>query len=289
MSDRRRQQRAALIVGGAAVGGLAIIGLAIALTSGDGDDSSSIDTRRTSTTSSSTTSSSSTSTSTTTLLTLPPTIPTTTPPTTAFFPTTAPPPAPTTAPPTNPPTNPPTTQPTTTTTAPSPQKQLANDIATALNGGTPPAPGQSRVTSVHIGDPDDPDDLTRVRWKLIDTLTPEEQEVQARLDAWNVLKTVKDTNLEGTNDVIIRGTIPNPSPPPATDVVVTLGLSRQSLDAIDFTTFPPAQIFDLPLCDDDPTPPCLNVLDVDTDVVPPSTSTSSSSSTTSTTDPDEEP
>jgi hypothetical protein len=135
---------------------------------------------------------------------------------------------------------------------------------------------------VHIGDPDDPDDQTRVRWKLINTLTPEEQEVQARLDAWNVLKTVQDADLEGDNDVIIRATIPDPSPPPATKVVVLLGISRESLDAIDFSMFPAAQIFDLPLCDDTPTPPCLNVLDVDTDVVPPSTTSTSSTTTTTT-------
>ena len=43
MSDRQRQQRAAMIVGGAAVGGLAIIGLAIALSSGGDDSTNAID------------------------------------------------------------------------------------------------------------------------------------------------------------------------------------------------------------------------------------------------------
>lgn len=277
MSDRKRQQRAAMIVGGAAVGGLAIIGLAIALSSGGGDDENAIDTRRTTTTSSSTTSSSTTSSSTTTtLITLPPTFATT--PTTIVLPTLPPPTSPPTAPPTSPPTSPPTAAPTTTTTL-SPQKQLSNAIATALNGGVAPDPGQSRLTSVHIPDPDDPDDQTRVRWKLIDTppLTDPEQEAQSRQDAFYVLKAIKDANLPGANDIVIRGTLPNSPDEPK--VIVRVALTRADLDAIDFTTRDPLTILDYPDCDSEsPQPsPCVTL---NPPLAPPTTTTSSSTTTT---------
>jgi hypothetical protein len=284
MSDRKRQQRAALIVGGAAVGGLAIIGLAIALSSGDGDDKNSIDTSRT-TTSSSSTSSSSTSTSTTTLITLPPTLPiTTTPPTTAFFPTTAPPTEPPTQPPTqptSPPTTaPPTTQPSTTsTTKPlTPAQQLALDLGTVLNGGVPPEPGQNRVTVQPLA----PNKTVVVTWKLNTALTPDEQATTARQEAFTLLQNIQTANPPGNDTLKLRASIPDPDGT-GTDLVVRLTIDRQQFDAFDFTGVDPLTVFELPF---------VTQANIDEDVVPPipgTTTTTDDPTTTTTTDPDEEP
>lgn len=281
MSDRRRQQRAALIVGGAAVGGLAIIGLAIALSSGDGDDKNAIDTSRTTTSSSSSTtsSSSSTSTSTTTLITAPPTIPTTTPPT-IVFPTTVPPTEPPTIPPTVPPTTaPPTTKPPTTTTTkpPTPAQQLANDLGTALNGGVPPEPGENRVSVMPLAS----DKPVVVTWKLNTDLTPDEQATTARNEAFLLLQNIQAANPPGDDTLRLRATIPDPDGT-GTDIVVRLVIDRQAFDDFDFTGVDPLTVFDLDF---------VMSADIDESVVPPvpGTTTSSSSSTTSTTDADKDP
>jgi hypothetical protein len=270
MSDRQRQQRAAMIVGGAAVGGLAIIGLAIALSSGGGDDTNAVDTRRTTTSSSSTTSSS-TSTSTTTLVTLPPTVPATipptAPPTTAFvFPT-----APPTAPPTSPPTSPPTTKPPTTTTkAPSPAEQLALSLDTALNDGQPNAP--ARVTVLPMGS----HKVLDVTWALDASLTPEQQGDQARADALVLLQSVQAANPPGNNKFKLRATIPKPGK----DQVILLTINRAEFDAFDFSSFNPddEDVFKLPFV----TSSDINESYVPDPYPPPTTTTSEETTTTTT-------
>lgn len=254
-----------MIVGGAAVGGLAIIGLAIALSSGGGDDTNAIDTRRTTTSSSSTTSSSTTTSTstTTTLITLPPTVPSTAPPTTVIIPT-----APPTAAPTAPPTSPPTTKPPTTTTKPpSPAQQLALTLDTALNDGQPNAP--ARVTVLPMGS----HKVLDVTWQLDASLTPEQQGDQARADALVLLQTVQGANPPGNNKFKLRGILPKPGK----DQVILLVIDRSQFDAFDFSTFNPddEDVFKLPFV----TSSNINESYVP-DPYPPSTTTSTEETTT---------
>jgi hypothetical protein len=271
MSDRQRQQRAAMIVGGAAVGGLAIIGLAIALSSGGDDSTNAIDVRRTTTTSSSTTSSStttSTSTSTTTtLVTLPATVPPTSPPTIITVPP-APPTSPTTAAPT---TSPPTTEPATTTTKPpTPAQQLALTLDSALNGGQPDAP--PRVTVKPLGNSKTLD----VTWKLDASLPPDEQQHQAREDALVLLQTIQAENPPSNDNMRLKATIPKPE----SDRVILLVIDRSQFDAFDFSSFDPdtTDIFTLPFIESS---------DINETYVPnpyPPSSTTTTDGTTTTTD-----
>jgi hypothetical protein len=265
MSDRQRQQRAAMIVGGAAVGGLAIIGLAIALSSGGGDDTNAVDTRRTTTSSSSTTSSSTTTSTstTTTLVTLPPTVPSTAPPITIIVPT-----APPTAPPTSPPT---TTPPPPTTKPPSPAQQLALSLDVALNDGQPNAP--ARVTVLPMGS----HKVLDVTWRLDASLTHEQQGDQARADALVLLESIQSANPPGNNKFKLRGTLPKPGK----DQVILLTINRSQFDAFDFSTFNPddQDVFKLPFV----TSSNINESYVP-DPYPPTTTTSTSEEPTTTTE-----
>jgi hypothetical protein len=279
MSDRQRQQRAAMIVGGAAVGGLAIIGLAIALSSGGDDSTNAIDVVRSSTTSSSTTSSSSTSTSTststtTTLVTLPPTVPSTAPPTIITIPT-APPTSPTTVAPT---TAPPTTEPpptTSTTKPPSPAEQLALSLDVVLNDGQPDAP--QRVTVQTLSNSKALD----VTWKL-NPLPPDQQGVQARADALALMEAIQSADPPGNDKFRLKATIQKPGP----DQVVFLTIDRSQFDDFDFSSFDPADqdVFKLPFVTSskvnenyvaDPYPPTTTTTD--------ETTTSTTDETTTTT------
>jgi hypothetical protein len=275
MSDRQRQQRAAMIVGGAAVGGLAIIGLAIALSSGGDDGTNAIDVLRSSTTSSSTTSSSSTSTSTsttTTLVTLPPTVPSTAPPTIITVPTLPPPPPTTAGPTTSPPTTaPPTTGATTSTTnPPTPAEQLALSLDVVLNDGQPDAPQRVTVQTLSSSKALD------VTWKL-NPLPPDQQGVQARADALALMEAIQSADPPGNDKFRLKATIQKPGP----DQVVFLTIDRSEFDGFDFSSFDPADqdVFKLPFV----TSSKINENYV-ADPYPPTTTTTTDEPTTSTTD-----
>ncbi|HUV10457.1 MAG TPA: hypothetical protein VMX12_05730 [Acidimicrobiia bacterium] len=275
-----RQKRAVIAVVSIFAGGIALIVLLIVLSSG-GDDTKSVNTAsdRTTTTSTSTTTSTLPPTTTTFApLTVPPTAP---PPTAAPTPTvivippSAPATAPATAPPTAAPTAPPTTAPTTTTTQPSPSKQLASAIETALNGGVPPDSGTPKRVKVTI--PDEPSERIKVEWDLDDTLTPAEQAVKAREEALVILAAIRDANLPGEQEIRILGfVVPDPDTDPGDTLrVIKLIYERATLDGPDFPTY--ENVFE--------TPPALDA-EINLDYVPlapPTTSTSSTSSTTTTT------
>ena len=270
-----RQKRAVIAVVSIFAGGIALIVLLIVLASG-GDDTKSVKTAsdRTTTTSSST-------------------LPTTTlpPTTTTLVPPTAPPPPPTVAPPTvivNPPTaapttpttaTPPSTAPTTTTTSPSPSKQLATAIETALNGGVPPDPDDPKRVRVTIpANPDNPDKKVEVDWDLpadfpLDPAAwTDEQFAAVRQEALTILATVRDANLPGEQEIKVRGFVRDPKDEDLTLRIVRIIYARATIDGVDFPTY--ENVFDVP--------PAITA-DVDPAYVPPAPPTTTSSSTTTTT------
>ncbi len=248
----------ALTIGGAAIAGvLVLVGIAFAVSSGNnGDETTSVKVPDRTSTSSSSTSSTSTSTSTTTLplppVTVPPTAPPTSPPTVIVIPPTTPP----TSPPTTPPTVAPTTSPSTTTstthpggstttstTRPEGEAELNTALETALNGGVAPDPGTPERVQLKFV-PDDAGERVRVTWKLDDTLTTEEQRVQARLDAFTLLQVIQAANLPGDGPVVLRATLPDPDTGEP-NRVIRLVYERDTLAGIDFTTIDPLTIFTL--------------------------------------------
>ncbi len=268
------KEHAPAIIVGAFIAGLAIVGVVLAVSGGDGDDTRSIDTERSTTSSSSSTTSSTTTSSTTTTtlapVTAPPTAPPTLPPPSIIVVPTAPPTSPPTQPPTTTTTAPPTTtssSPTTSTTGGgTPEQQVADALEAALSAdGTLPPDDQRRV-GVDIND-----DRVRATWSLDESLTLEQQLYASRIDAYTLAKTLQGLAQVSEQDVILRATLPDEDGDPK--VVVRLVFSRETLNGIDFTTIDPLTIFDL--ADDatyDPPP--------DLQPVPPSTTTSSTTSTT---------
>ena len=268
----------ALTIGGAAVAGvLVLVGIAIAVSSGDsGNETTSVQVPdRTSTSSSSTTSSSSSTTSTTlTPLTAPPTAPPTNPPTVIVIPPTTPPTAaPATAAPATPPTSPATSpgstsstsssSTTTPTTRPEGEAALDDALELALNGGVPPTPGTpKRVATQFVSD--DSGEKVRVTWKLDPTLTVEEQRVQSRLEAFTLLQAIQSAKLSTDFDpVVLRATLPDPETGDP-QRIMRLVYARATLDSI-FSTpnFDPLTIFTF-----------ANPSDIDPDLAPTPTTTS---------------
>jgi len=245
-----RQKRAVIAVVSIFAGGIALIVLLIVLASG-GDDTKSVKTAsdRTTTTSSSTTTSTTLPPVTTTLA--PPTVPPTPPP------TVAPPPTVVVIPPTAAPTTPSTdatttsTAPTTTTTLPSPSKQLAAEIETALNGGIPPDPGAPKRVKVTIPpNPDNPDKKVEVDWDLpadfpLDPADWTDEEFAAvRQEALTILATIRDANLPGDQEIRVRGFVPDPDDEDLTLRIVRIIYARATIDGIDFPTY--ENVFDVP-------------------------------------------
>ncbi|MSO79541.1 MAG: hypothetical protein EXQ79_08025 [Acidimicrobiia bacterium] len=264
------QQRTMAILGGVFVGGVIIAVLIVSLVNGgDPKHAVDIDPNQPST---------STSTSTTTLplltttfppITVPPVPPPTTPtPTTA---TTITPgttiviPPPTTTPTTAPP--PTSTAPTTPTTK---QLSVAGELDALLEnvllGGVPPddpdAPGLVRVV-VRA--------QVRVTWSLDETLSADEQRVEARLEAAAILQAIQSYARLEDQTIVLRATLPDPGTGDPTRVL-RLVFQRDTLDAIDFATIDPLTIFDL--ADDS---------DIDPILEPSPATTTTSSSTTTTT------
>lgn len=277
-----RQKRAVIAVVSIFAGGIALIVLLIVLASG-GDDTKSVKTAsdRTTTSSSSTLPTTTLPPTTTTFvpLTVPPTAapppPTAAPPTVIVIPPTAAPTAPTT--PTT--ATPPSTAPTTTTTSPSPSKQLATAIETALNGGVPPDPGDPKRVKVTIpANPDNPDKKVEVDWDLPADfpLDPadwtDEQFTQVRVEALTILATIRDANLPGDQEIRVRGFVPDPDDEDLTLRIVRIIYARATIDGVDFPTY--ENVFDVP--------PAITA-EVDPDYVPSPPPTTTSSSTTTTT------
>jgi hypothetical protein len=124
-----------------------------------------------------------------------------------------------------------------------------------------PAPGTpSRVTVRFVPDPGG--DRVRVTWKLDETLTTDQQRVQARLDAFALLRAIQAANPPGDGPVVLRATLPDPDTGEP-DRVIRLVYERDTLDGIDFTTIDPLTIFTL--ADDS---------DIDPDLAPTPTTTS---------------
>ena len=223
------------VLGSVFVGGVIIAVLIVSLVSGD-DPKRAVDIDP---------NQPSTSTSSTTLLlttttfppiTVPPIPPPTTPPpttattitpgTTIVIPPTT---TPTTAPP--PPTS---TAPTTPTTK---QLSVAGEldalIENVLLGGVPPddpdAPGLVRVV-VRA--------QVRVTWTLDETLSPDEQRVEARLEAAAILQAIQSFARLEDQSIVLRATLPDPGTGDPTRVL-RLVFQRATLDAIDFTTIDP--------------------------------------------------
>ncbi|MBM3671880.1 MAG: hypothetical protein FJW86_06820 [Actinobacteria bacterium] len=260
-----QQQRAFAIFGGVFGGGLLFTFLLVSLLSGgdDNDKKIAVGPNQPSTTSSTLT-------------------PTTLPPTT-LPPTTLPPPPGTigTSPPATvtpgtvvvvPTTSPP--GPTTTTTAPPTVAEQLETILeeTLLFGGEPPPPDTPPRVRVTYNE----DDFIRVTWDLDATLTEEEQKYQAREEAAAILAAIKAFDGDNDERVVLRANLPDPDDPGETIRVVRLVYERASLDAIDFSTFDPLTVFDVPPADD---------ADIDGSLKPappPTTSTSSSTTTTTT-------
>ncbi len=266
-----RQKRAVIAVVSIFAGGVALIVLLIVLSSG-GDDTKSVNTAsdRTTTTSTSTTTTTLPPTTTTFApLTVPPTAPP--PPTVAPTPTVIvipPTAAPTTAATVAPTTS--STAPTTTTTAPSPSKKLAAEIETALNGGVPPDPGTPKRVKVTVPpNPDNPDKRIDIDWDLDPALPADPstwtdaQSTLARQEAVTILAAIRDAHLPGTQEIRVRGFVPDPDDPNATIRVVRIIYARATIDGADFPTI--HTVFD--------TPPALEVGPPPPPVVPSTTTT----------------
>ena len=252
------------ILGGVFVGGVIIAVLIVSLVSGD-DPKRAVNVDPTQP-----------STSTTTL----PLLTTSLPPTTIFVPPTSPPP--TTATTITPGTTIVVPPPTTATTAPPPptstapttpttkQLSVAGELDALLEnvllGGVPPedpdAPGLVRVVVRAT---------VRVTWTLDETLSADEQRVEARLEAAAILQAIQSYARLGDQSIVLRATLPDPDDDGNPKRVIRLVYDRATLDAIDFTTIDPLTIFEL--ADD---------ADIDP-ILEPSPATTTSSSTTTTT------
>lgn len=145
---------------------------------------------------------------------------------------------------------------------------MLNDaLELALSGGVLPAPGApARVTVRFV--PDDGGDRVRVTWKLDEKLTINEQRVQARLEAFALLRVIQAANPPGDGPVVLRATLPDPDTGEP-DRVIRLVYDRDTLDGINFNTIDPLTIFTL--ADDS---------DIDLDLAPTPVTTSSTTSTT---------
>ena len=247
-----RREHAPALIAGAFVAGLAIVGITLALSGGDGDDTRSIDTERSTTSSSSSTSSTSTSTTTSTLppVTIPPTSPPTTPPPTPgtiiVVPTSPP---PTVAPVTTTSASSSTTStsvPSSTTSTTQPQTpdeqeiQLAIETALSEDGTLPP----DDARRVFVDHPDDQTPPTlRVTVGLDASLSTDDQLVAARVDAFTTLQTLQGLSQFTEDRVILRLRLPDEDGDPKT--VVRLVFDRDTLMGIDFSSTDPLSIFTL--------------------------------------------
>ncbi len=255
------------VLGGVFVGGVIIAVLIVSLASGD-DPKRAVNVNQPST---------STSISTLPLLT------TSLPPTTILIPPPTNPPATTPATITpgttivNPPPTTPTTAPAPPTTATAPTTPTTKQLTVAgeldallenvLLGGVPPddpkSPGLVRVVVRAT---------VRVTWTLDETLSADEQRVEARLEAAAILQAIQGYARLEDQSIVLRATLPDPGTGDP-QRVLRLVFNRATLDAIDFTTIDPLTIFEL--ADD---------ADIDPVLEPsPATTTSSSTTTTTTT------
>gem|GEM_PF-5281445 len=92
--------------------------------------------------------------------------------------------------------------------------------------------------------PADGGERVRVTWKLDKKLTTKEQRVQARLDAFTLLKTIQAVKPPGDGPVVLRATLPDPDTGDPVRVI-RLVYERATLDAIKFKTIDPLTIFTL--------------------------------------------
>jgi hypothetical protein len=268
------QQRSMAILGGVFGGGLLITFLLVSLVSGGDDDKRrvSIGPNEPTSTSTTTTVPPTVATATTTLP--PPTLPVTNPttPNTVTPGTVA---VVTTSPPATSPPSPGTTKPPTTTTTVKPKttaEQLEESLEAALQGdGEPPPPGTPPRVTVSI---DEEDNEVRVRWRLDESLSAEEQQYQSRYEATLMLAIMKD--FDGLDDAAIelRGTVSDEPPPGNRKRLVYVRYERATLDGIDFGTFDPLTVFETPPADD---------ADIDDSLEPTPPATTTTSSTTTTT------
>jgi hypothetical protein len=118
--------------------------------------------------------------------------------------------------------------------------------------------------------PDSGGDRVRVTWRLNQTLTTDEQRVQARLDAFALLRAIRIADPPGTGPVVLRATLPDPDTGDP-DRVIRLVYERATLDGIHFATIDPLTIFTL-----------ADASDIDAKLAPTPTTTSTSTTSTST-------
>ena len=236
-----RQKRAVIAVVSIFVGGIALIVLLIVISSG-GDDTKSVNTAADRTTTSSTSTTTTTLPATTTTfapITVPPTAAPTPPPTVIVIPPTSPPTSPPTAPASTT-SSPSTTSTSTTTTTTQPPEivDLQNALEIILNGGVAPDPG----TPPRVAVDSEPGIRVRVTWALDPALDDAAQKVAARQEAFDILGAIQAAALSGSDKIVLRATLPDPDTGQP-HRVVRLVFERATLDAIDFTTLDPQEIF----------------------------------------------
>jgi hypothetical protein len=119
-----------------------------------------------------------------------------------------------------------------------------------------PAPGTpARVHVKFVTDDNDLGDFVRVTWALDPTLTTNEQALEAlRQESFTLLETIQAANLPGADPIVLRATLPDADG--VEQRVARLVFERDTLDAIDFTTLDPLDLFALAddLEIDDPLP-----------------------------------
>jgi hypothetical protein len=109
----------------------------------------------------------------------------------------------------------------------------------------PPAPGTPpRVHVKFVTDDNDLGDFVRVTWALDPTLTTNEQAMaELRQESFALLQAIQAANLPGDDPIVLRATLPDADG--VEQRVARLVYERDTLDAIDFATLDPLDLFGL--------------------------------------------